>query len=333
MYKVISLFSGCGGSSLGYKLAGLKVLASVEFIDFQAENYRLNFPDTKVYEKDIRTLNPLDILNDLNLGVGELDVLDGSPPCSSFSTCGSKEKGWSKVKKYSNRKQRTDDLFFEYIRFLREIKPKVFVAENVSGLVKGTAKGYFIEILKKLKDSGYNVKAKVLNAKYYNVPQARQRLIFIGVRNDIGIEPTYPIPNRNLIPLREAFKNITNSEKDLSDASCRKYAIYNELVKLKEYGRSLKRFNLSKESKDKPCRTLVASTSSISAASVCHWDNRKFTVNECKAIQTFPQDFILTGYWSNQIEAIGRAVPPKLMQAIAEHIKTEILGATKELKG
>ena len=120
---------------------------------------------------------------------GELDLLDGSPPCASFSTAGKREAGWGKVKAYSDTKQRTDDLFFEYARLLAGIRPRVFVAENVSGLVKGTAKGYFKLVLSALRDCGYRVEAKVLDASWLGVPQARQRLIFIGVRDDLGVGP------------------------------------------------------------------------------------------------------------------------------------------------
>ena len=116
--RVISLFSGIGGSSEGYIAAGADVLASVEFLDYQARVYRANHPETRVYEEDIRKLDPLEIISDLGLKVGELDVLDGSPPCSSFSVSGKGAKGWGKAKSYGNRKQVTDDLFFEYIRFV-----------------------------------------------------------------------------------------------------------------------------------------------------------------------------------------------------------------------
>ena len=129
--RVISLFSGIGGSSEGYIAAGADVLASVEFLDYQARVYRANHPETRVYEEDIRKPDPLEIISYLGLKVGELDVLDGSPPCSSFSVSGKGSKGWGKAKSYGNRKQVTDDLFFEYIRFVEAIKPKFFVAEKV----------------------------------------------------------------------------------------------------------------------------------------------------------------------------------------------------------
>lgn len=326
MYKVVSLFSGIGGSSLGYELAGFKVLAAVEFLDYQARNYKLNHPNTKLYQEDIRKLTPERLLNDLNLKIGELDVLDGSPPCSSFSTAGIKHKGWGKNKKYGNKNQQTDDLFFEYIRFVKGLQPKVFVAENVSGLIKGTSKGMFNEIFNIFKDCGYRVKAKLMNAANYGVPQIRQRLIFIGVRDDLNIEPHYPLPYGKVVTLKEAFKEVVNSDQDLKEVDISKYAIFKNLIKLSEYGKSNKYISLLKESSNKPCRTLTASNFNLGAASVCHWDNRKFTINECKAICSFPQSWKVTGKnYQERGEGFGRAVPPKLMEAIANNIKDNIL--------
>jgi DNA (cytosine-5)-methyltransferase 1 len=142
-YNVISTFSGCGGSSLGYKMAGYKVLWANEFIPAAQETYRANHPNTILDTRDIREVSADSILNAIGMQPGELDVFDGSPPCASFSTSGKRERGWGKVKKYSDTEQRVDDLFFEYARLIKGVQPKVFVAENVSGLVKGTAKGYF----------------------------------------------------------------------------------------------------------------------------------------------------------------------------------------------
>jgi DNA (cytosine-5)-methyltransferase 1 len=193
-YNVISTFSGCGGSSLGYKMAGYKVLWANEFIPAAQEVYKINHPDTILDTRDIRTVSGSDILEAINMRPGELDLFDGSPPCASFSTAGKREDGWGKVKKYSDTVQRTDDLFYEYVRLITEIQPKVFVAENVSGLVKGSAKGYFLDILSALKSAGYRVSCKLLNSQWLGVPQARQRTIFIGVREDINIAPIHPDP-------------------------------------------------------------------------------------------------------------------------------------------
>lgn len=330
MYKVISTFSGIGGSSQGYKQAGLNVVASVEFLDYQAANYRLNHPNTLLFQEDIRKLDPLEILKAVNIKPYELDILDGSPPCSSFSTAGLVQDGWGKAKQYGNRVQRTDDLFFEYIRFLDKIKPKVFVAENVSGLIKGASVGHFNDFLRHFKACGYNVKAKLMNAANYGVPQKRERVIFIGVRNDVGIEPIYPQPSINKISLDKAFKEVINTSEDLKEVDITRFAIYKELIKCKEGGKSLKYISLHKESRNEPARTLTATIGNNSAASICHWDNRKFTVNECKAIASFPQSYKLIGKsYQEKVEGLGRAVPPKMMEAIARTIKTEILDKLK----
>lgn len=325
MYKVISLFSGCGGSSQGYKQAGLNVIASNEFIPFQQKAYKANHPTTKLYTDDIRTLDPLKILQDADLNVGDLDILDGSPPCASFSISGSRDKGWGKVKKYSTTEQRTDDLFDEYIRFVKAIQPKVFVAENVKGLTIGTAKGYFKQIFNQLEELGYNVNAKVLNAVNYGVPQIRTRLIIIGVRKDLLLKPIFPKHIGSGITLGKAFKDISNMQEDLKPTDCTAYAIYPELIKLKPGETSGKYFNLVKQSPYRPCNTITQTAGNIGSASICHWDNRKFTVREAKRIQTIPDDYILLGNYREQIESIGRSVPPKMMEAIARTIKTEIL--------
>lgn len=326
MYKVISTFSGIGGSSQGYKQAGLNVVASVEFLDYQARIYRANHPNTKLYQEDIRKLNPLEILSELGIKPNELDILDGSPPCSSFSTAGAIEEGWGKSKKYGNRIQRTDDLFLEYIRFLDKIKPKVFVAENVSGLIKGASKGHFNEFFRLFKSCGYQVKAKLMNASNYYVPQKRERIIFIGVRNDLNIEPSFPEPSIKKITLGEAFKDLKNTDLDLKEVDIKKYAIYRELCKLSLYGKSKKYINLLKESPFESCRTLTATASQIGAASVCHWDNRKFTINELKRIATIPDDYIIIGNnYNEKAEGLGRLVPPKMMESIANNIKINIL--------
>ncbi|CAG0978075.1 partial Modification methylase HaeIII, partial [Gammaproteobacteria bacterium] len=203
--RVVSTFSGCGGSCLGYRMAGYRVLWASEFIPAAAEVYRANHPTTPLDTRDIRKVQPAEILAATGLKVGEVDVVEGSPPCASFSTAGKREKHWGKAKPYSDTVQRVDDLFFEYIRLLDGLKPKVFVAENVSGLVKGVAKGYFLEILARLKACGYRVGVKVLDAQWLGVPQARARTIFIGVREDLGKDPVFPKPLPYRYSLREAL--------------------------------------------------------------------------------------------------------------------------------
>lgn len=203
-YKVVSTFSGAGGSCLGYRMAGFRVVWANEFIPAAQDVYRLNHPTSILDTRDIRSITPKDILKATGLSVGELDLFDGSPPCASFSISGKRQKGWGRRKKYSDTVQRTDDLFFEYARLLKGLQPKTFVAENVSGLVKGSAKGYFLIILDLLKSSGYRVACRMLDAQWLGVPQARQRVIFVGVRNDLNIEPAYPCP----LPYRYSIRDV-----------------------------------------------------------------------------------------------------------------------------
>ena len=171
---VISLFAGCGGSSLGYSMAGFRELLAVEWDGHAVATFKANFPDVPVYHGDIAKLSVEEILRTTGLQPGELDVLDGSPPCQGFSTAGRRKMDDGR-----------NQLFREYIRLLRGLQPKVLVMENVSGMVKGKMKLIFVEILRELKDSGYHVSARLMNAMYYGVPQSRQRMIFVGVRQDL----------------------------------------------------------------------------------------------------------------------------------------------------
>ena len=204
--SLVSTFSGCGGSCLGFRLAGFRTLFANEFVEIARETYRANAePETIVDGRDIRSVTPSEILTAIGRSEGDVDVLEGSPPCSSFSTAGKRSKFWGKVAKYSETEQRTDDLFFEFIRILRGIRPRVFTAENVSGLIKGVSKGYFLEILRAFKESGYRVGCRILDAQWLGVPQARQRAIFIGVREDLGLEPVFPKPLSYRYSIRDAI--------------------------------------------------------------------------------------------------------------------------------
>jgi DNA (cytosine-5)-methyltransferase 1 len=183
----VGSFSGCGGSSLGLKAAGWRVAAAIEFIPAAAETYRANFGEESVIEADIRNVHPGDVLKRIGMARGELDLFEGSPPCASFSSAVMRESGWGEVKKYSDTKQRTDDLFYEWTRLLDGLYPRAFVAENVPGMLAGAAlEEYAHKVTKELGRLGYRVSAKVLNAANYGVPQERRRLIFLGVREDVS---------------------------------------------------------------------------------------------------------------------------------------------------
>lgn len=336
-FNAVSTFSGCGGSSTGYRMAGFRLLWASEFIDAAREAYKANCaPHTIVDGRDIRCVQPDDILKATGLRVGDIDLFDGSPPCASFSTAGKREAGWGKVKKYSDKAQRTDDLFFEFTRLIRGTQPKTFVAENVAGLIKGTAKGYFLEILKELKSCGYQVACKVLDAQWLGVPQARQRTIFVGVRNDLKIAPIHPTPLPYRYTLRDALPSIgKNTPNQFIERDCdiQRYATGKEWDTLRIGEQSNRYFNLVKAHPDKPSPTICASHGGASIASVTHpFEKRKFSIAELKRICGFPDDFVLTGTYAQQWERLGRAVPPVMMAQIAATVRDKILAKASSPK-
>jgi DNA (cytosine-5)-methyltransferase 1 len=360
-FTVVSTFSGCGGSCLGYRMAGFRVIWANEFIPAAQETYRANHLETILDTRDIRKIQPREILDAIGMGPGGIDLLDGSPPCASFSTAGKRNAVWGRVKAYSDSRQRTDDLFFEFARLLDGLQPRTFVAENVSGLVKGVSKGYFLEILKSLKGCGYRVEAKVLDAQWLGVPQMRQRLIFVGVRPDLGVAPAFPKPLpyrycvRDALPWisklesfpyegGESFK-IKDGEKKPAptvpsgpynasyvrheveaETDISRFAINAEWDRLRPGKGSEKYFNLVKPHLDRPCPTATAVGGQSGSASITHpTQRRKFSISELKRICAFPDDFKLTGTYAQQWERLGRAVPPLMMRAIAEALRDGVL--------
>jgi DNA (cytosine-5)-methyltransferase 1 len=353
-FKAVSTFSGCGGSCLGYRMAGFKVLWASEFIPAAADTYRLNHPDSFLDTRDIRKVRYEEILEATGLQVGELDLLDGSPPCASFSMAGKREKLWGQVKSYSDTKQRVDDLFFEYVRILDGLRPKVFVAENVSGLLKGTAKGYFLEILAALKGCGYRVECRLLDAQWLGVPQARQRAIFVGVRKDLPASPVFPKPLPYQYSVRDAIGDfpaqgvethrvssptgkrsldkpaptiLTKGDENCqSEMMLQGYATGREWDKLRPGEQSKRYFSLVRVDPTLPCPTITQLGGSPGVASVTHpTEKRKFTIPELKRLCAFPDDFVLTGSYRKQWERLGRAVPPVMMSYVAAEIRDGIL--------
>lgn len=324
-FEAVSLFAGGGGSSTGYRMAGGKVLAVNEFIQEAVKTYKANWPTTKVLSGDVRKLSGQDILDAIGREPGQLDILDGSPPCSAFSTAGSRSKGWGKTKKYSDATQENvEDLFFDYIRILRDVRPKVFVAENVSGLAKGVAKGYLNQILRELRASGYEVSCKILDAQWLGVPQKRARTIFVGVREDLW-RPEFkgrlhPKPIAGRPTLSEAFEGLALSDDDRKQTDVRKYAIHKLLTQMQAGTSHKKRFSLKKCSPKGQAFCITATAGSLGAANSMHWDNRAFTVSEVKRIMSIPDDYILTGTYQQQVERLGRMVAPFMMKAVAENI-------------
>jgi len=306
---VISTFAGCGGSSLGYKLAGFRELLAVEWDDNAVTTFRLNFPDVPVYHGDIANLTGAECMRLAGIGPGELDVFDGSPPCQGFSTAG---------------KRKFDDprnsLFREYARLLKELQPRVFVMENVTGMVKGCMKQAYLTIIAELRACGYRANGEVLNAMYFNVPQSRERVIIIGVRSDLGIEPTHPKPQT-----RPAGPEIDcEHDPGLVLTASQFAAIDGHKRRQQAKGNG---FGWQEVSASKPACAIVKNMM-IRGANTrlvrCREGWRYLTDGELRRVGSFPERFHFTDR-DSMIERIGNSVPPNLMRAIAEHIKENIL--------
>lgn len=183
--KVFSCFACGGGSTMGYKLAGFDVLGMNEIDPKIAECYITNHNPKYSYVEDIRTFKDR---NDLPKELYDLDILDGSPPCSSFSISGNREQDWGKEKIFreGQAEQILDTLFFDFIELTKKLQPKVVIAENVKGILAGEARDYVRRILNDFDDAGYEIQEFTLDSSLMGVPQKRERVFFIGIRKDLA---------------------------------------------------------------------------------------------------------------------------------------------------
>jgi len=185
-FTYISFFAGGGGSSAGYKLAGGDCRFVNEFQQVAVDTYLENWPNTPHICGDIKNVTGKKIMEMTGLKVGELDILDGSPPCPPFSMSGTKKKGWNKEKMaYGMKQKNIEDLTWEMIRIAGEMKPRVIICENVKGLTMDYAKQHLDRMVTDFEKEGYTTTYKVLNGIHFGVPQKRQRVFIISVRNDV----------------------------------------------------------------------------------------------------------------------------------------------------
>ena len=302
--KVASLFSGAGGLDLGFIKAGHKVIWANDNYEDAVQTYKLNIGN-HIICKDIREISSNEIPNH--------DILIGGFPCQGFSLANTGR----------SEKDERNKLYLEFLRVLKDKKPKFFVAENVKGILSLGKGEVFKMIISDFSEAGYNVEYKVLNSANYGVPQKRERVIIIGTRQDINFDVNHPKPTHtneidlfnNLKPwvtLKEAFKNIPNpdSEHNLLNHTYSKF-------KLKFNGYIGNRFI----NPDKPAPTITARGDSKGGVVVLHHPNnkRRMSVRETAVVQSFPLDFEFYGSNSSAYRQIGNAVPPKLSLAIAKN--------------
>lgn len=312
-FKVFSCFSCGGGSSMGYKLAGFDVVGNNE-IDSKINNLYLKNHNPKYsFNCDIREL----INKKIPKEIYNIDILDGSPPCSVFSMAGLREKAWGKEKEFreGQKKQRLDDLFINFLNFTDKLKPKVIIAENVKGLIQKQAKGYVNEILKKFDKIGYETQMFLLNSAKMGVPQTRERVFFIARRKEFKLAKLKlnfsekPIKygefkDSNFKPLN---KN-TQLYKFWSQRNKKDRALCDPIMRV---GGKSKRFTCKFIHDEKVVNTITSNSEYLRFDMLGTLSNKDFIT-----IQTFPQDYDFCG--QNVQYVCGMSVPPIMMKKIAE---------------
>ena len=229
LFTYISFFAGGGGSSAGYKLAGGDCKFVNEFQQVAVDTYLANWPNTPHICGDIKNVTGKQIIEMTGLKEGEIDILDASPPCPPFSMSGTKQKGWGKEKTaYGMKQKNIEDLTWEQIRIVGEMKPKVVVCENVKGLTMDYASEHLARMVNDFESHGYTTVYKVLKGQEHGVPQKRERVFIVSVRNDVldAIDmpfmcvssEVFPTPEKEFVDIRGAIGDLQQNNANRVEA-------------------------------------------------------------------------------------------------------------------
>lgn len=330
--KVFSCFACGGGSTMGYKLAGFDVIGHNDIDKKMIEVYKANHNPKFSFLESITTFAKR---KDLPQELYELDILDGSPPCSSFSMAGNREKDWGKEKIFreGQAEQVLDTLFFYFIDLAKELQPKVVVAENVKGLLMGEAKQYVRKIYDEFDKSGYYCQHFLLDASKMGVPQRRERVFFICLRKDLANQFLYQadmfteLPkiefnfNESEILFCKIMENIYNNT-----ISENEFLLWNKRIKTdndfgqinERLGNKITRFTTKIVHKEKVALTITAGCNNI-----LYDYPRNLTKNELCKIGTYPEDYNFLNLKYEYL--IGMSVPPVMTAQIATEIYNQWL--------
>lgn len=315
---VMTTFACGGGSSMGYKLAGYNVICAND-IDPQMQKVYVKNHNPKQF-----ILGPIkDLLNRNDLP--KVDILDGSPPCSTFSTAGLREKAWGKEKHFreGQAKQVLDDLFFDFIKLADKIKPKIVISENVSGMLKGNAKGYVKMIVKEFDKIGFSTQIFLLNSATMGVPQKRERIFFISTKKDLQLPKIKLDFNEKPIKFIDIKQNKDNTCKKVSENERkiwekRKHFDISLAETLKRLQYKGNRFTTRYIFDDCINYTITAGCNNI-LFNEC----RKQTKNEIVLTSSFPLDYDFMDI--EPIYLMGMSVPPIMMAQVANQIYLQLL--------
>lgn len=328
-FTEIELFAGAGGLALGMEQAGLEGICFVEFDKSACETLKTNRPNWNVICDDIHNV-------DFRVVCGSVDVVTGGAPCQAFSYAG-KKLGFEDTR---------GTLFHEFARCVKETQPKMFLFENVRGLLSHDKGRTFETISSVFISLGYQIQHQVLNACYHGVGQKRERIIVIGIRNDLvdKIHFEYPKPDKEWTTLRTALKDVPKSQGEAYSEKKRKVMelvppggcwvdlpedIAKDYMKASYYSGGGRRGMARRISWDEPCLTLTTSPSQKQTER-CHPDEtRPFTVREYARIQAFPDDWAFTGTMSEQYKQIGNAVPVEMARRVGVQIIKALEGVTE----
>ena len=308
---------------MGYKRAGCSIVAANDIDPEMAWHYKHNLHPPLYYLCPIRDLLTAQLPDELFA----LDILDGSPPCSTFSVSGSREKTWGKEKHFreGQAKQVLSDLFFDYLDLVERLRPKVVIAENVKGMIIGNAKGYTKIIMERLRVIGYRPQLFLLNAADCGVPQRRERVFFCAIRSDIERPLLRLKPTHRWITAEEATKDLqelTEAERDDTKATGIDKRFWSKTnpgtsyshASLKETGKD-SFFNHFKLHPYKPSNTLIANHAVLN-----HWrEMRKLTFREWKRLGSFPDDYHAKTERVGKY-MVGMSVPPKMTEQVARAV-------------
>jgi len=324
-HKVFSTFSCGGGSSFGYKMAGFEVVGCNEIDPEMMELYKANHHPAHAFLEPIQDFKgrPSSELPDELFG---LDILDGSPPCSTFSISGNREEVWGKEKKFreGQAEQYLSDLFFDYLDVVDKLRPRVAVAENVKGMIVGKAKGYCKLIVERFGEIGYDVQLFLLNAAHMGVPQARERVFFVARRKDLGFEPVKLEFEEEVITFEDVCEALPF--QDVEGTTSPKTLHFWHLVapgsSLGEVAKDGKMFNWTKVAFKKPCNTLAGTCCLMHPG-----ERRKLSWIEVCLCGSYPYDYDFMGCRNNlKLYCVGMSVPPVMTAQIAARIAEQWFG-------
>lgn len=314
--KVFSLFACGGGSTMGYKLAGCEVLGCVEIDTKMIEIYKLNHHPKYPYCMDIREFNKLE---DLPEELYDLDILDMSPPCTTFSMAGKREEGWGKQKKFreGQAEQTLDDLSFVAIDTVAKLRPKVAVMENVEGLLCGNAWSYVQRIYKQFKSIGYKVKHWLVKGETMGIPQTRHRVIFVATRVDFDLDKVNMAFNYEYVTyddIRVGIGRPISPDSKIGQIALQWLPGERNIAETRErIGFKRSNFQVFYVRDYAPLPTLRTHNDMIDIIRMC-W----LTVETLQNAQTFPQDFNWGDNGRTTKEfVLGMSVPPVMMKRVA----------------